>query len=318
MERGNMEQKNTREDLRKLQALPLNLKIVMTNRRIREFYKYYDGNVYISFSGGKDSTVLLDLVRKQFPEVEAVFVDTGLEYPEIRAFAKTVSNVTFVRPTKNFRQIIMEYGYPYPSKEISNKIYYAKKGSEWAKKCVNGSALYNGKKSNYIISKKYLNLMEAPFEVSSRCCDIIKKAPIKDYQHRTGKVPYTGTMACESERRTQSWLRYGCNSFSSSPHSAPLSFWTENDILQYIVENNLSMSEAYEEIVNEDGKYRTTKCQRTGCMFCLFGIQFEKGVNRIQKMKETHPKQYAYMMKPVSEGGLGIRDVLEFVGISYE
>lgn len=80
----------TKEDLRELQALPLDLKILKTKNRIKEWYDYFGGQVYVSFSGGKDSTVLLHIARELYPDIEAVFVNTGLEYPEIRKFVKTV------------------------------------------------------------------------------------------------------------------------------------------------------------------------------------------------------------------------------------
>ena len=53
-----MSEKRTKEDLRELQALPLDLKILKTKNRIKEFYNFFGGQVYVSFSGGKDSTVL--------------------------------------------------------------------------------------------------------------------------------------------------------------------------------------------------------------------------------------------------------------------
>ncbi len=71
-------------DLRQMQSLPLQVKIRMTKERIRKWYEYWDGNVYVSFSGGKDSTVLLHIVRSLYPDVKAVFSDTGLEYPEVK------------------------------------------------------------------------------------------------------------------------------------------------------------------------------------------------------------------------------------------
>lgn len=95
---------HTIQDLRQLQALPLEAKVAMSQVRIRAWVNEYgvDG-VYISFSGGKDSTVLLDLVRKIYPDVPAVFVDTGLEYPEVREFVKTFPNVVWLKPRMNFR-----------------------------------------------------------------------------------------------------------------------------------------------------------------------------------------------------------------------
>ena len=98
--------KHTREELKIMQAWPLEKKIEVTLGLILEWYKYYDGQVFASFSGGKDSTVLLDLVRRVCADIPAVFVDTGVEYPEIREFVKTVSNVEWLKPKMSFKEIV--------------------------------------------------------------------------------------------------------------------------------------------------------------------------------------------------------------------
>lgn len=127
-----MTNKHSINDLYQMQALSLASKIQMSKARIRAWIeKYGEDGVYVSFSGGKDSTVLLDLVRSEYPNVKAVFVDTGLEYPEIRAFVKTFDNVEILKPKKNFKQVIQVYGYPFFSKENAQKIYEIKHtGSE--------------------------------------------------------------------------------------------------------------------------------------------------------------------------------------------
>lgn len=129
---------HTRGDLEQMQSLSLESKILMTKQRIKAWYDHWDGMVYVSFSGGKDSTVLLDIVRNQcgYDDVPAVFVDTGLEYPEIREFVKTFGNVIWLKPKMNFKQVIEEYGYPFISKEISGLIYESNKwldnnGIDW-------------------------------------------------------------------------------------------------------------------------------------------------------------------------------------------
>lgn len=115
---------HSREELEEMQRLPLQRKIQITTARIIEWYQHYDGKVYVAFSGGKDSTVLLDIVRRIYPDVPAVFSDTGLEFPEVREFVKSCENVTIVRPEMNFRKVIEVYGYPVISKRVADTVEY--------------------------------------------------------------------------------------------------------------------------------------------------------------------------------------------------
>lgn len=275
------------------------------------------GQVYVSFSGGKDSTVLLDLVRKIYSDVPAVFVNTGLEYPEIRDFVKTKENVVNLRPKMSFKQVIEKYGYPFPSKEQAAFIqeYKTTKSEKLKDIRLNGNKWNRGK-----ISKKWLYLIDAPFMVSDKCCDIMKKAPLKKYEKETGRYPIIGTMACESDQRQSNWQMYGCNAFKKKrPTSQPLSFWTEQDILTYIKQNGLNYASVYGDIIqNDNNEYITTKCERTGCMFCMFGCHLEKEPNRFQRMKVTHPKLYEYCLRDWDAGGLGIKRVLEYINVKYE
>lgn len=127
-----MGNKHVISDLYQMQSLPLNAKVRMTQRRIKEWVdEYGEDGVYISFSGGKDSTVLLDIARKLYPNIKAMFVDTGLEYPEIRQFVKQFNNVDWIKPKMTFRQVIERYGYPFISKEVSECVYGARKFLRW-------------------------------------------------------------------------------------------------------------------------------------------------------------------------------------------
>lgn len=117
-------------ELQQYQSLGLDAKVRMTKQRIKEWYEYWDGEVFVSFSGGKDSTVLLHLARQMYPDVKAVFSDTGLELPEIRKFAFATDNVEAIRPNMRFVDVIAEYGYPLISKEVAGAIYYARHGSK--------------------------------------------------------------------------------------------------------------------------------------------------------------------------------------------
>lgn len=295
----------------------------MTQQRIRQWYEHWDGQVYVSFSGGKDSTVLLHLVRQIYPDVPAVFVNTGLEYPEIVQFVNTFENVEMLRPKMNFRQVITEYGYPVISKEVAHTIHYAKRndGSRTYKyymKKLNGTLKSkDGVTKSMYCMDKWKFLLDAPFNLSDECCNVMKKRPVKTYEKETGNMPYLGSMAAESMLRQKNWIRYGCNAFEASrPTSCPLSFWTEQDIYRYIQNNNMPIAKVYGEIVSDDmfGYHlKTTGVNRTGCMFCMFGVHLEPYPNRFQRMKKTPPKLWAYCMDK-----LGIREVLEYINVPYE
>lgn len=324
----------TKEALKQLQALSLDVKILMTKKRIKQWYDYWSGNVYISFSGGKDSTVLLHLVRSLYPDVPAVFVNTGLEYPEVVRHVQTFDNVEMLRPEMNFKQVVSKYGYPVHSKIISRYVHdlrYAKLTPQRIEMFTTGFFVdKNGekRKSRFKVPEKLIN---APFEIGNKCCDIMKKHPFKLYEKKTGRKPFLGTMADESFLREQTWIKNGCNAFDSNhPQSTPLSFWTEQDIYHYIVKNGFKIPSVYGDIVPadpqiemfadnsslENTELKTTGVDRTGCMFCVYGAQ-AKGDERFLKMKDTHPKIYEWCMKPVENGGLGLDSVLSYLGIKH-
>lgn len=278
----------------------------MSYWRIRLWVEEYgiDG-VYVSFSGGKDSRVLLDMVRKIYPDIKGMFIDTGLEYPKIRAFVKKFENIDIVKPTMTFRKVLVKYGYPIISKEVAGVIREAKnlkigRTTTIRMKRLNGELRdKNGQPSKFNMPH-YKYLLNAPFEISEMCCGVMKKAPAHKYENATGKKPILGQMANESRLRKQKWLKYGCNAFDlKNPQSNPMSFWTEEDVLQYIKENDLDIAKPYGEIVEEhsgDGcKYRTSGCQRTGCIFCLFGIKQDQ--YRLLKLKDEEPELADYVLR---------------------
>ncbi|MDE7425365.1 MAG: phosphoadenosine phosphosulfate reductase family protein [Lachnospiraceae bacterium] len=315
----------TIEALKQKQSLPLEAKVVLTQKRVEEWYNHWDGEVYLSFSGGKDSTVLKHIIENTSGvyDVPSVFFNTGLEYPEIQEFVRSQNNVTIIRPEKSFKQVIDECGYPIISKEIAETILYARRSIEsggkkykYALDKLNGTLMSKetGKPAIYNCPK-WKFLLDAPFKISHECCKFLKKNPAKKYGKETNRKPITATMACESMRRKSQWLQHGCNGFNmKSPISNPMSFWTEQDVLKYLYEYKIPYCKIYGEIdKNFNDEYRLTGVNRTGCMFCMFGVQLEKTPNRFQRMKESHPQLYKYCMEK-----LGIKEVLEFLNIDYE
>lgn len=141
----------TKNELSMLQALPLDLKIAKSKLRIEEWVREYgEDKIYVSFSGGKDSTVLLHLVRSLYPNIPAVYIDTGLEYPEVKKHVYKQDNVIILRPSMSFKQVIEKYGYPMVSKEQANYIDDIRNGTEKMKlRRLNGDS-----KGRFKLSKK--------------------------------------------------------------------------------------------------------------------------------------------------------------------
>ena len=353
-------------DLKQMQSLPLEAKILMTQRRIQQWYDHWDGDVYVSFSGGKDSTVLKHIVDNTpgVHDVPAVFVNTGLEYPEIQRFVKDVqsgkwdcfnTNVEILRPKLRFDEVIKNYGYPVISKEVSQSLHEVsralkkgKTGTRRHKRLLGELTDAHGNPSMFN-QAKYGYLLDADFNSSHMCCHVMKKTPAKAYEKETGRKAIIGTLADESLLRKQAWIMHGCNAFESArPTSQPLSFWTEQDILHYIKKYDVPYASVYGDIQvkppegTEEGQINvidylgcyepgdileTTGCDRTGCIFCMFGCHLEKEPNRFQRLKETHPRQYEYCIgggemvdgkwQPSKEG-LGLGKVLDYIGVKYD
>ena len=296
--------------LRQRQSLPLEAKIVMTKSKLREFYEHMHGDLYLSYSGGKDSTVLLDIVKDVYPDIPSVFCDTGLEYPEVRLLARRKADL-IIRPKMSFKEVIERYGYPFPSKEQASYIWeYRHSDSEGLR-----NLRWNGDPSTrrYRISKRWRYLVYSDFEFSEKCCDVMKKHPFKAYEREHHRKPVLGNMASESLLRQQEYLKNGCNSFSAAREKCtPLGFWTDQDVLRYLKETGIEYPSCYGEIVEDETGLSTAGVDRTGCMFCMFGLQYDDEPNRFQRMQKDYPKQYDYCINKLKIG-----EVLDYVGIPY-
>ena len=394
---------HTIDELREKQALPLDVKIQLTIARVRAWVNEYgEDGCYISFSGGKDSTVLMDIIRNRMGyNIPAMFVNVPTQFPELKTFALTWDNVDVVNPKMSFMQVCENYGFPLISKETADCVQGARKylknissqvessqtdrqayhyfydkltgqgkyqkteitpnveigGAELVelmhkdKYKKNGSVArlanllgMNTRDNNYQIKanipnadkskytqEKWKFFLEADFEISGRCCNVMKKEPAHQYSKRTGRKPITAQMADESRLRTQQWLKNGCNGFDMKlPVSNPMSFWTEQDVLKYIYVNKLPICPVYGEVIidydamgelegqmtfdcfGQDVKYKTTGCNRTGCCLCAFGSHLEsKEDARFLMLKETHPKMYN-LLDIIQNNGITYREAIEW------
>ncbi len=276
--------------LEDIQKYPLEIKIAKTENLIHEWVNFYGINkVYIAYSGGKDSEVLLNIASRLYPNIKAVFCNTSMEYPEtikhVLYKREQGYNIDIIKPKMSFAKVVSRYGYPIISKEQSRYLGDVQRSK--SKKLINLRLGLTS--SSFCISKKWRYLINEDFKISDKCCDILKKQPFAIYEKNTGRKPIIATLACESRLRFQQWLKLGCNSFEcTKPKSKPMSFWLEKDIWDYVNLNNIELS----------AMYTIHGAKRTGCYGCLFGIHIEQqltGTNRIAQLSKTHPKLFYYL-----------------------
>lgn len=357
----------TAKDAMELQAMSLEDKIQLSTWG--KMYEWYQAcataglGVCISFSGGKDSTVLAHLVgtllsRANLPkEMHLVFSDTGLEYPEIREFAKWFATVWLpekfpnlsihyhvVKPKMIFRDVVIRFGYPLLSKVLAHNIRQARYAPDTTRylrlMCIKGDGTVASLENAVPIKWQFLTKPDCDIDLGAYCCDVMKKHPMQEYQRKSGQMPMTGTTGDESRNRFNQWVKSGCNAFDAKePKSNPLSFWTNQDILRYIVENEIPICSVYGDIVSSDGEndydttlidcpLKCTGCQRVGCIYCGFGAHLEGHPNRFERLKLTHPQIYRYAMgggaydiidnrwKPTAKG-LGMDHALDVIGVAH-
>lgn len=354
----------SKEAAKRLLSLPLEDKLTYTCANISDWDMFTNGNWYISFSGGKDSTVplyiaaaMLNRMPVQPHPLRVLFCDTGLEYPEIRKFVpwylgwleekfpRITIEYTRKRPEKKYLDVVREYGYPVISKEVAQIIKGARDGTPVFIAKINGEYEEKYGKEDFLKSVKYKFLLDAPFLISEQCCKKTKKEPSDLHSIQIKCSFMTAVMATEGRRRMSTWLKNGCNAYESKhPQSKPMSFWKEQDVLQFILQEKIPICSVYGEICPFDGEnfysdslvdmpLKCTGCQRTGCIFCAFGAHLEKGETRFQRLKRTHPKHWNHcinggewdpvdgMWKPSKTPGhigMGMGRVLDFIGVKYE
>lgn len=279
-------------ELRQRQKWTLHQKIDHSLGVIDQFISRLDSRVYVGFSGGKDSTVLLDLCRIIKPDIKAVFCNTGNEYPDIVKFVRKLKNtdgynIDIIYPKLKPQEVFEEYGFPLVSKSNSAIIGKVRRNPDGlvAKNFV------EGRKSLFSLPKKWFFLLNESFDTSEKCCFHLKKKPFHEYQINTGLYPISGEMASESLQREMKYLQGGgCNQFGDITISKPLSIWFEDDIWAYIKERNLEIADIYHK-----------GAKRTGCMFCGYGCQFKED-NRLQMVYNMYPKWYEKFMNYTNNG----------------
>lgn len=281
----------------------------------------------LSYSGGLDSNLIHHILQSYLPfinsRVPRFYAHTHLSLPEVRQFifSQTSSKPTtqtsygfkiqkysrtsfnaplfIVYPKKKFPSIVSSYGYPVISKEVSAHI----SRSNWDK-----------------VPAKWQYLKSAPFNISEKCCNYLKEAPLTRITKKLSRATVTGMRSAESSLRAQ---QVKCLSFTppepskqrTLKSSAPLAHWTHQEVLHYYATHRIPYPSCYGEIKynSSRNKYETTLLSRTGCYLCPFGMHLERPPNRFQILYKTHPKLWNYAINK-----LNLKEIFEYIDVPYK
>lgn len=268
--------------------------------KIKSMNDMYDleHNAYISFSGGKDSTVLSYLIDEALPnnKIPRVYVNTGLDYKLIREFVfdKIKNDKRFVAIThgKNILEILRKDGYPFKSKIHATLVDYRQKGMEtdylnfYFKKIEN----YNGKATNRCPSKLLYQYDFNDFRISANCCIVMKEKPLQNWQKENNKSIYiSGMRNSEGGRRAN---KSGCIVMKGNKVKSfnPL-FIVNDDFMEFYIKlRNIKLAKLY---------YPPYNFVRTGCKGCPFDLKLQDELNILQKFFPNERKQCEMIWKPV-------------------
>lgn len=238
---------------------------------IRSMNEKYDleHNAYLSFSGGKDSTVLHYLLDLALPcnSIPRVYIDTGIEYVFVRRFVSSLAAADprfhFVRPRLPIRLVLDRFGYPFKSKEHALRVYQFNRGSDadYIKRYVTG-LLPDGSLTHYRCPKSLLYQFSerGSYNFSNLCCYKLKKEPARLWEKENGRfIALTGLRRDEGGNRSHA----PCVVFKGLRlvHFHPLLVIDDAFEEAFISRFGLSLCELY---------YPPYSMKRTGCKGCPF------------------------------------------------
>ena len=268
---------------------------------IRNIIKSYgEDKFYISFSGGKDSTVLHYIIDEALPEnkIPRVYFNTGVEYTDILKFVRSIKKkderIQIVNSNVHIPTMLKEKGYPFKSKDHSHKVnVYQNSGmTKTIKKYLSGDN-DDGTPSQFKCPKtlRYQFSEDFDLKISDRCCfELKKKVAIKWETENNRKIAILGLRMAEGGVRE---THKGCAVFDSDnklKKFKPLNPVSNEFVDWYIKTRNIKLCRLYYEPFNFD---------RTGCKGCPFSIKLQEQLEVMARLLPSERKQCEILWKPV-------------------
>lgn len=294
--------------------MSLDEKMTNAQHRIEELWNETDGKCYVSFSGGKDSTVLLALIKMceevyTIPEngIPAVFSNTGIELGVTVDFVKWVKenwypNVQMIRPLKSFDQVLKEYGKPIKSKMKSKDLqqyHYGKRSDALLLLLLHGKCGTGKFSEKHKIGDKDIHMLhnDFPIKASNKCCDWMKKKPFERFAVDNAFVGgLQGIRVAEGGARdfaAKTRLMHGGKLCTWVKHGviqkAPIIDWSNEDVEEFIEKYNVPLSEAY----------TNYGFDRTGCMACPYARHVDKDLEYLYYHEPNRYKAAMHWLKDV-------------------
>lgn len=280
MKKGEISYKDRLQELRTMQNLPLHKKIEQTRKTLSTILQQHRRPI-IAWSGGKDSTVLLHIALDHNQDVDVVWCNTGVEFPECIHFVLEMRNkwnlkLHIAKPETTFWKVVNEFGWPMLGKGSSGG---------WQSR-----AAYLERKGQHRIAKATRDA-----QIAAACCRLLKEKPSdKLYRELEIDCVVLGSMVAESRQRFLIWAQKGDYYYAHSEgryKAWPMYAWTEEDVWEYHTISGLPHSKIY------DMGHR-----RNGCWPCLMDIRFPD--NKLRALRLSHPKLWHFL---IVNKGLGRR-----------
>lgn len=258
--------------------------------KIQAINEQYDleKNAYISFSGGKDSTILSYLIDLALPNnnIPRLFLNTGIEYMAIVKYVKDLARkdnrFIVYNVGVNIKEMLEKDGYPFKSKEHSHHVgIYQKSGihksvSKYLK------LVDTDKRITCPKALKYQFTEEFKIPVSDRCCINLKKTPAKHWAKANNKsITLTGMRQGEQGQRLKSTCIV-LDKDNQLTKFHPLLVIDKEFEEEFIKQNNIQLCELYYPPYNFD---------RTGCKGCPFALDLQEQLNKMEELLPNERKQ---------------------------